>query len=224
MTNNPTVMQLRGKILGALLRDARLQTGKSTQEVAGLIGVSEQELERYELGNQAIALPELEMLSARLQMPLEHLLEKRAAKAPERNPGIDPAVQIKLRQRILGAKLRQKRLDRRFTIDDLASQLGISQPDFEAFELGLKPIPIPVLENLCAILGCPMSEFFTDGGISEKAKTQSKPAAESNLPEELHSFVMNPTNRPYIELAIKLSQMSVEKLRTIAESLLEITY
>jgi len=43
------------------------------------------------------------------------------------------------------------------------------------------------------------------------------------LPPDLQAFVCLPVNRPYIELARRLSEMSVEKLRAVAEGLLEIT-
>jgi hypothetical protein len=44
------------------------------------------------------------------------------------------------------------------------------------------------------------------------------------LPMEMQAFVSKPINRPYLELAIRLSEMSVDKLRAVAEGLLEITY
>jgi hypothetical protein len=43
------------------------------------------------------------------------------------------------------------------------------------------------------------------------------------MPVELRQFVAQPVNRPYLELARKLSHMSTEKLRSVAEDLLEIT-
>ena len=43
------------------------------------------------------------------------------------------------------------------------------------------------------------------------------------LPEELRQFVSMPVNRPYIELAMKLSNMSRDKLRSVAEDILDIT-
>jgi hypothetical protein len=45
-----------------------------------------------------------------------------------------------------------------------------------------------------------------------------------DLPAPLQDFVCKPVNRPYVELALKLSELSVERLRAIAEGLLEITY
>ena len=43
------------------------------------------------------------------------------------------------------------------------------------------------------------------------------------LPKELQDFVCQPVNRPYLELAVKLSSMSTDKLRSVAEGLLDIT-
>ncbi len=44
------------------------------------------------------------------------------------------------------------------------------------------------------------------------------------LPNELQNFVSKPVNRPYLELAKKLSGMSTDKLRSLAEDILEITF
>jgi hypothetical protein len=41
---------------------------------------------------------------------------------------------------------------------------------------------------------------------------------------ELRQFVAMPVNRPYLELAMKLSNMSRDKLRSVAEDLLDITF
>jgi len=43
------------------------------------------------------------------------------------------------------------------------------------------------------------------------------------LPHELQDFVCQPVNRPYLELALKLSSMPTDKLRSVAEGLLDIT-
>ena len=43
------------------------------------------------------------------------------------------------------------------------------------------------------------------------------------MPPELQAFVAKPINLPYLELAQRLSEMSVDKLRAVAEGLLEIT-
>ena len=44
-----------------------------------------------------------------------------------------------------------------------------------------------------------------------------------DLSSEVQDFVCQPVNRPYLELAMKLSSMSRDKLRSVAEGLLDIT-
>jgi hypothetical protein len=44
-----------------------------------------------------------------------------------------------------------------------------------------------------------------------------------DMPVELQNFVCQPVNRPYLDLARKLSEMSTDKLRSVAEDLLDIT-
>jgi len=40
----------------------------------------------------------------------------------------------------------------------------------------------------------------------------------------VRAFISKPVNLPYLELAMRLSDLSAEKLRGVAEGLLEITY
>ena len=54
--------------------------------------------------------------------------------------------------------------------------------------------------------------------ISEEAVQQFL-----EMPMELREFVAMPVNRPYLQLAMKLSNMSRDKLRSVAEDLLDIT-
>jgi hypothetical protein len=44
-----------------------------------------------------------------------------------------------------------------------------------------------------------------------------------NLPPEMQEFISKPINRPYLDLAVRLSELKVEKLRALGEGLLEIT-
>jgi hypothetical protein len=69
-------------------------------------------------------------------------------------------------------------------------------------------------------------EFFMDqtGVIGEWKMKQQAVQKYLELPKELQDFVSKPVNRPYLELALRLSGLSVEKLRAVAEGLLEITY
>jgi len=67
---NPNLTKVRSKIIGVLLMDARLFSGKSIHECAGVIGVTDDVYESYEYGISSPSLPELETLAYFLKMPV----------------------------------------------------------------------------------------------------------------------------------------------------------
>lgn len=126
---------------------------------------------------------------------------------------------------MIGAMLRQSRLETGFSAEDLASQLNLPASQLEIYELGLEPIPLPVLESMVGILNQSIHDFQDQQGVIGQWNARHRAMVDfSNLPPDLQSFISKPTNRPYLDLAVKLSEISVERLRAIAEGLLEITY
>ncbi|MFP3854559.1 MAG: helix-turn-helix domain-containing protein, partial [Anaerolineales bacterium] len=61
MTENQA-LSLRTKMLGALVREARMEAGKSIRDSAEMLGISPSTFSSYEHGRQGISLPELEIL------------------------------------------------------------------------------------------------------------------------------------------------------------------
>ena len=55
--------QLRAKIIGVLLRDARLATGKSMKDLGDVLGVTAGRIASIERGTRSLSLPELELLA-----------------------------------------------------------------------------------------------------------------------------------------------------------------
>lgn len=45
----------------------------------------------------------------------------------------------------------------------------------------------------------------------------------AEMPEDMRRFVTKPVNQAYLELAMKLSRMSAQEMRDIAEAILNIT-
>src|SRR5258708_7470647 len=94
---------LRAKIIGVLLRDARLAAGKMPKDCADLLDTTASAYSAYELGKKAISLPDLELLSYYLDIPLSHFWgDELRSEAPERAADVNSDELIKLRHRIIG--------------------------------------------------------------------------------------------------------------------------
>ncbi len=216
---------LRAKKLGVMIRDARQRARRSPEECARAIGISKGALRAYEEGVRAPSLPELEMLAYFLRMPIDNFWRKEtgADEASATEPPDLPRL-IELRQRMIGALLRQDRNGASISVKALAQETGIPSGRINAYELGERAIPLPELEILLNALGGKIETFFDQSGpIGQWMLDQKSMRQFLELPKDLQTFVCQPVNRPYLELAVKISSMSTEKLRSVAEGLLDIT-
>lgn len=224
MTNEQAIT-LRAKKLGVLLRDARISAGKSKKECGSAIGVSGATINSYELGRKSPSLPELEILTLFLNFPLEHFWGdeiKSDDPSPTENLHIEQL--LSLRTGIISALLRQARKESGLSRKALAEQSGLSSGRLKNYETGDRPIPLPELEVLSRSLGKHLQDFSNHKGpINQWIVQQRAIEGYLNLPENLIEFVGKPVNHPYIELAKNLSEMSAEKIRAVAETLLEIS-
>ena len=221
----PSQITLRTRKLGVLIRDARLAARRGPEECAKALGVTKRTLRRYEEGDKAPSLPELEILAYFLKVPLEQFWAQAALSETE-TPAepLDLPQLIQLRQRMIGALLRQERTAAEISVKDLARSTGISAARIKSYELGRRAIPVPELEALLAGISSRIDVLFDQGGPIGEWMVQQKSAQQFlELPKELQAFVCQSVNRPYLELAVKLSGMSSENLRSVAEKLLDIT-
>lgn len=216
---------IRTKKLGVLIRDARLAARRSVQECAGAIGIRAGIFRAYEEGLRSPSLPELEVLVYYLDLPLDHFWGGQSrSEGASRNEKLDLQKLLAVRQRKVGALLRQARVKSSVSIRNLANETGIASSRIKAYELGESAIPLAELEVLVRALGSSIESFFDRHGpvgqwmIGEEAVQQFL-----EMPSELREFVSMPVNRPYLQLAMKLSNMSRDKLRSVAEDLLDIT-
>ena len=216
---------IRTKKLGVLIRDARLAARRTLQECAEALGIKKSLFSAYERGVKAPSLPELETLVYFLDLPINHFWGRQTkSETPSRQLMLDLPKLLAVRQRKIGALLRQERMNASISIRSLAQETGIAGSRINAYELGERPIPLPELEVLVRALGGRVESFFDRHGpvgqwlISEETVRQFL-----EMPVGLREFVSMPVNRPYLELAMKLSTMSRDKLRSVAEDLLDIT-
>lgn len=223
--NNKLYIQIRSKKLGILLMDARLSKESSISEVSTKTGISESRLINFENGSVSPSLPELEILAFTYQLPVEHFWGKKVLQS-EASEELEETFQtiIKIRNKIIGANIKSKRLENEISSEELAGKCDLNQDQFSQFENGESEIPVPILEIIARCLNCRIEDFFDNQG---KIGAWRKENAEINhlkdLPQEFREFITKPINAPYLDLAMKLSELDVKKLRLVAEGLLEIT-
>jgi transcriptional regulator with XRE-family HTH domain len=221
-----TQVDLRSRKLGVLIRDARLALRRTIPGCAKMIGVTPGIFRAWEEGRRAPSLPELEVLSFAMNLPLHRFWSKEAtsddAAATET---LNLPALIGIRQRLIGALLRKERETAGISLGTLSQQTGIKAGRLKAYELGERPITLPELEGLLSILGGRIENLFNQTGpIGSWLNQQNTIRDFLLLPSELQNFVCRPVNRPYIELAMKLSAMSTDRLRSVAEDILDITF
>ena len=70
------VLDLRHRIVGALLRQARLGAGMTQKELAEVMGCSPSRVSAYEYGKRPIPMAELELLARYLFLPMSHFFDE----------------------------------------------------------------------------------------------------------------------------------------------------
>jgi transcriptional regulator with XRE-family HTH domain len=224
--NLKTQITIRSKKLGLLIRDARMTARRSIKECSDATGVKAGILRAYEEGRRAPSLPELEALVYYLGLPIDHFWSKEVkSNTPQPIESLDLQKLTSVRQRKIGALLRQERTNASVSIRNLSHATEISGARIKTYELGERPIPLPELEALVSKLGGRIESFFDRSGpVGQWLTNQEAIQNFLKLPDDLRQFVSTPVNRPYLELAMKLSNMSRDKLRSVAEDLLDITF
>jgi transcriptional regulator with XRE-family HTH domain len=125
---------------------------------------------------------------------------------------------------VIGGLINKGRVEAELSIDDLAQSAGIPAASLQSYEQGDIPIPLPELEILALVLNNSIAGFEDEQGPAGSWFAEQRNTSEFiGLPQELQEFVSKPINRPYLELAVRLSELKVERLRALAEGLLEIT-
>lgn len=221
-------IKTKNRILGLLMHDAREANGKSPAECANIMEVDEATYLKFEQGRQAPTLPQLEVFSYYLQVPIAYFFG--SAEAIQK-PSVEDELKgripelLMLRQRIIGVRLKQLREQASLTVAQVTEQTGLSEEQILAVEQGLKTLPVNELEMLAHAIKANLDDLIDNhGAIGSWLRRQEEFEALSELPPDLRAFVLKPINISYLELAVKLSELDVHRLRIIAESILDITY
>jgi transcriptional regulator with XRE-family HTH domain len=223
----PQAISIRNRIIGILVRRARLKTGRSQRECADFLGCSPWTFGQYEQGRRGLSLPELEALAYLFNVPVASLWDD--SSAPPEEPAAEPlpsAQLLLLRRKILAVQFRQCRQTAGLTQRDIGQMLGCSAYIVSQYERGQRAIPLAELELAAEQCGHSLSNFVDEQTIplSQAERERQTLARLNDLPSEVRDFVLKPTNTLYLRIAMLLSTMKADNLRQIAETILDITY
>jgi transcriptional regulator with XRE-family HTH domain len=215
--------QTRAKILGDLIRDARLSAGRSIADCARILGISEERFSQAETGDYTPALPDLEVLAMYLNVPMAYFWGNVTLEMAQNT---DFETFTKIRQRIIGALLRRARIQSKRSLEEVAGHLDGTVKQIEDYESGAAAVPLFELEKLGKFYGVSM-DYFSDearGPLAQHEAWQKMQKRFNELPPDIRQFVVEPINMSYVQIAMRLSELDVKRLRNIAEGLLDITF
>jgi transcriptional regulator with XRE-family HTH domain len=219
-------LDVRSKMIGVLLRSARLHTGKTLKACAELLGCSSHTISQYEYGRKGISLPELELLAAFFDVPVSYFWEEDSTISDEGGDLPPAETLLPLRQKMIGVLLRQARLEAGRTQKECAEALGVSSDTMSRYEYGKRPIPFPQLEFLSSLLEFPLSHFLdpelaTSRVVIPRSEGEllSFEDAWASLPTQVQEFIRTHDSLPYLQMALKLYELPRDSLEHLAKAI-----
>ena len=149
---------IRRKIMGTLLRHARLSAGRSQNQIAAALHVSKYRYGQYERGVQEISLPELERVAELCGVTLGYFFDDEA-NVEDETLEIVHEVAPRIRRKALGILLRQARDMAGRSQRELAALLGIAPNRVSQYENGMQEISDAELEVLASQLNVEVGYF-----------------------------------------------------------------
>jgi transcriptional regulator with XRE-family HTH domain len=218
---------IRNRIIGILVKRARLKTGKSQQACAEFLGCSPFMFSQYEQGRRGLSLPQLEALAYLFDVPPACLWDETQSLPGQETEDVLPMVQLMhLRRKELAIRFRQCRETAGKTQAETGQMLGRSAYIISQYEHGRRDIPLAEFETIMEQCGQTPTDLFDEQMISigQADQTQQTLARLNELSPDVREFALNPTNTLYLRIAILLSALKADSLRQIAETILDITY
>jgi transcriptional regulator with XRE-family HTH domain len=224
MVSSVRALDVRSKMIGVLIRAARLRAGKTVKECAEWLGCSSHIMSQYEYGRRSISLPELELLAEIFDVPIGHFWDEDAPIQEEPIPTPLLGRLLELRHKEIGVLLRQARSNAGSTQKECADLLGVSRDTISRYELGGRPIPFTHLEVLASYLEVPMSRFRKRGEPMSRgsgdAELLAPEQAWEGLPQRIKEFICDPKSLPFLEVALRLYELPEDSLTHFAEAVL----
>ncbi len=218
-----TEISSRAKLLGNLIQKAREYSRHTVASCADVLHISSETFEQAERGEYGLSLPDLEILAIFLDVPIGYFWGTVALNG---QPDINFEEWTQLRHRVIGVLLNQFRIKAQKSQEELAEHLGVGVEQIKGYETGQQSVPYLHLETLCRFMDGDTADFMdeTRGPLGRHQAKHKLSQQFERMSPEMQQFLVNPVNESYFDTAKRISEMDVAKLRTVAESLLDITY
>lgn len=216
LINNDTA-DARRKAIGGLIRSVREIAGRKPKDIADFVGISAAVLSAFESGEKEPSLPQMEAIAYYLRVPVHTLLGLSTLATAEKPPANLEEI-MRLRGHIVGARLKQARMTRGESVQETASEAGLTSATLQAFEMGKKQPGVTELEALMAHFGLTLDDMLDlgIGPLGEAQLLQQQRAQFEALPEDVRAFVCDPNAITTLHLAMRLRNLSPEQLKSLS--------
>lgn len=218
---------LRNRIIGLLVKRARLKAGKSQRDCADYLGCSPFLFTQCEQGRRGLSLPQLEALAHFFGVPLDSLWDESFSPVtPEDTPELPIEQLMAIRRKEIAVYFRQCRQKAELTQEAVAQMLDRSVYIISQYEHGRRDIPLAELEIALEHCGQRLTDLLGEEPLLAAPIDRERETMDrlKELDPEVREFVLKPTNQLYLRIAMILSTLKADQLRRIAELILDITY
>jgi transcriptional regulator with XRE-family HTH domain len=209
---------LRRRTIGLLIRRVREGASCTVAQLAAALQVKPATMKAYEAGIREPSLVELLAISDWLSVSVTALLDEAGPTLPIAPSQLNVQAALQLGNHVLGAKLKQARLNADESLKVLAGAVGISSGMLKSYELGTA-IPITVLEALTAHFGLTMQHWF-EADAFHINPAQQQQTAFAALPSDVRAFVTNADALSHLRMAMQLHALPANEVQRVAEALL----
>lgn len=215
--------RIRSKMVGVLIRDARLNAARTIEDCARLLKVDPQTVQKWEFGDAVPSLPQLELLAYYLDVPVSHFWSTKTIEQDKEEKSTTQNEYVVLRTRMIAALMRQAREEADIALETVSERSGISLAVLQSYENGDVEIPMHELSVLSNIVNKNLDYFLeTSSYVGELLRIREEWQHFIDLDPEIREFAANPLNIGFIKIAITFSKLSAKELRQAAEGMLEI--
>lgn len=217
------VQLIRSKILGVQIRLSRQETGRTLEDCASKLQVSEEQFSAWEYGNEVPSVPKLELLARYLDVPVSQFWQENASDSTLK-PGTEHDEFVALRQRLVGGLLRAARQAKQLTVEQLGDLVPLDVALIRQYEYGERRIPVDQLSVLARVLDRDLNFFLEDDEVYVAAlQAPASTQVDQDLPEVLRQYSTDDKTLGLVKLAVAFSHIRSEELDQIAHALLAIS-